>query len=57
MGETFVQKAAAGSVCAILTKACNLTNHEKSGKISVPAQWQARFNVTFEGKYFDIHVV
>jgi len=52
-----VQKASAGTVCAILTKACSLTNYEKSGKISVAVQWQARLNLNFEGKFFDIHVI
>jgi len=35
----------------------NLTNHEKSGKISAPVQCQARFNVTFEENNFDILVI
>jgi len=53
MGETFVQKDADGSVCKlwhhfIFTQSVHFTNHEKSWKISAPAQCHARFNHNFE---------
>jgi len=35
-------------------KVCNFTNHEKSGKISVPAQCHERFNLNFKENFFDI---
>jgi len=57
MGETFVQKAADGSVCKLwhhFPKVCNFTNHEKSGQISAPTQCQARFNLKYEKKFFII---
>jgi len=41
----------------IVPKACDFTNHEKSGKISAPVQCQARFNPKFEENFFDILVI
>jgi len=32
----------------ILSKMCNFTNHEKSGKISAPVKCQARFNLNLK---------
>jgi len=40
----------------ILSKVCNFTNHEKSGKISAPVQCQARFNPNLKENIFDILV-
>jgi len=36
----------------ILSKVCNFTNHEKSGKISAPVQCQAWCNLNFEEKFW-----
>jgi len=60
MGETSVQKASDGSVCKLwhhFTQSVQFHKPEKSGKISVPEQWQARFNLNFEEMFFDILVI
>jgi len=56
MGDTFVQKAADGLICKLLphfTQSAQFTNHETSGTISAPKQFQARFNLNFEKNFFD----
>jgi len=43
--------------CTIVRRVCNFTNHEKSRKISASVQCQARFNLNFEEKNFDMLVI